>query len=165
MQTVPQQDYKVLMTRSPVAKANGGQRWRATLLGFPTIVEEAFSRDQAIKQIEARLADMLAHAEIITLHGPALPMEMNGNSDELAALGWDDYGLFKDDPDALQLFDEVERERNNHLVGAAPEYIASSYCGGRATAWPFGSCAESRTDTNYPYPRTVQANASVVEQI
>jgi len=119
MQTVPQQEYKVLMTRSPMAKANGGQRWRATLLGFPDIVEEAFTRDQALKQIEARLADMLAHAEIITLHGPALPVEMNGNSDELAALGWDDYGLFKHDADALQLFDEIEQERDRTLVDSA----------------------------------------------
>lgn len=31
--------------------------------------------------------------------------------------GWDDHGLFKDDPEALQLFDEIEEERNRHLVG------------------------------------------------
>jgi hypothetical protein len=118
MQTIPQQEYKVLMTYSPAAKTKGGQRWRATLLGFPDIVEEAFSRDQAIKQIEARLADMLAHAEIVTLHGPALPAA-NGLKDDLAAQGWDDHGLFKDDPTALQLFDEIEQERNNYSVGEA----------------------------------------------
>lgn len=113
MQTIAQQEYKVLMTYAPTTKAKGEQRWRATLLGFSDIVEEALTRDQALKQIEARLADMLAHAEIITLHGPALPVEVNGSSDELVALDWDDHGLFKDDPDALQLFDEVERERDN----------------------------------------------------
>lgn len=119
MQTVAQQEYKILMTHSPTAKTKGEQRWRATLLGFPNIVEEAFSRDQALKQIEARLADMLTHAEIITLHGPALPVEANSSHDELAVQGWDDHGLFKDEPDALQLFDEIERDRDNHLVGVA----------------------------------------------
>ncbi len=119
MQTVAQQEYKVLMTYSSTAKAKGEQRWQATLLGFPNIVEEAFSRDQALKQIEARLADMLIHAEIITLQGPALPVEANGSHDELAAQGWDDHGLFKEDPDALQLFDEIERDRDEHLIGDA----------------------------------------------
>lgn len=119
MQTITQQEYKVLMTYSPTAKAKGEDRWRATLLGFPNIVEEALTRDQALRQIEARLADMLSHAEIITLHGPALPVEADDNYDELTALGWGDHGLFKDDPDALQLFDEIERDRDNHLVGGA----------------------------------------------
>ena len=118
MQTGTQQEYKVLMTHSAVM-AKGGHRWRATLLGFPDIVEEAFSRDQVIKQIEARLAEMLAHAEIITLHGPALPVDVNKHDDELTAQGWDDYGLFKDDPDALQLFDEIERNRDKYSAGGA----------------------------------------------
>lgn len=119
MQTITQQEYKVLMTYSPTTKAKGQDRWRATLLGFPNIVEEAFSRDQALKQIEARLADMLTHAEIITLHGPALPIEANDSHDELAAQGWDDHGLFKDDSDALQLFAEIARDRNEYLIGDA----------------------------------------------
>lgn len=119
MQTGTQQEYKVLMTHMPVAQAKGRQRWRATLLGFPDIVEEAFSRDQAIKQIEARLVDMLNHAEIITLHGPALPVEAHDSSDELTAQGWDDHGLFKDDLDALHLFDEIESDRDNSSVGGA----------------------------------------------
>lgn len=119
MQTALQQEYKVLMTHSPATRTKGGKRWRATLLGFPDIVEEAFSRDQAIKQIEARLADMLTHAEVITLHGPALPTAANGLSDELTAQGWDDHGLFKDDSAALELFEEIEKERNQHIVGGA----------------------------------------------
>lgn len=119
MQTVTQQEYKVLMTHLPVTKAKDRQRWRATLLGFPDIVEEAFSRDQAIKQIEARLVDMLSHAEIITLHGPALPTETKGATDELTTQGWDDHGLFKAAPDALRLFDEIEQDRDNNSVGDA----------------------------------------------
>jgi hypothetical protein len=117
MQTVSEHEYRVLMTHSPAAKTKGGQRWRATLLGFPFIVEEAFSRDQAIAQIKAHIADMLTHAEIITLHAPAFPIEVNGISNELTAQGWDDHGLFKDDVAALQIFDEIEHERDSYPIG------------------------------------------------
>jgi len=43
---------------------------------------------------------------------------MNGTDDDLAAQGWDDHGLFKDDPEALKLFDEIEEERDRNLVGS-----------------------------------------------
>lgn len=119
MQTAIQQEYKVLMMRSPTAKVKGGHHWRATLLGFPNIVEEAFSRDEAIKQIEARLADLLTDAEIITVHALTQTIAANDSTDELATQGWDDYGIFKDDPAALQIFEEIEQERARNLVGGA----------------------------------------------
>jgi hypothetical protein len=37
--------------------------------------------------------------------------------DELLAQGWDDHGLFKNDPEALKLFDEIEEKRDRLLVG------------------------------------------------
>ena len=43
--------------------------------------------------------------------------EIVEEADALVAQGWDDHGLFKDDPEALQLFDEIEEERDRHLVG------------------------------------------------
>lgn len=119
MRSATEHEYKVLMLPPLAAIAKGSPRWRAMLLDFPSIVEEAASRDQVIKQIKARLADMLAHAEIITLHTPAFPEAANGAPDELTAQGWDDHGLFKDDADALQIFGEIERTRDSHLVGGA----------------------------------------------
>lgn len=41
-----------------------------------------------------------------------------GETDVLRAQGWDDHGLFKDDPKALLLFDEIEEGRDRHLVGS-----------------------------------------------
>jgi hypothetical protein len=61
---------------------------------------------------------MLTHLEIITLHAPAFPLDLNGTSDELTAQGWDDHGLFKDDLAALKIFDEIEQERDNLFVGS-----------------------------------------------
>lgn len=54
----------------------------------------------------------------ILLTSPAEAAEsvsLNG-SDELAALGYRNYGIFADDPEALKLFDEIEEARNQHLV-------------------------------------------------
>ncbi|MCI0388567.1 MAG: hypothetical protein MOB07_07350 [Acidobacteria bacterium] len=42
----------------------------------------------------------------------------NGTEADLAIQGWDDHGLFKDAPEALKLFDEIEEERDRHLVGS-----------------------------------------------
>lgn len=39
------------------------------------------------------------------------------DEDAIRAQDWDDYGLFKDYPEALKLFDEIEEERDRHLVG------------------------------------------------
>jgi hypothetical protein len=116
MSNATEHEYKVLMTHLPAAKSKGRQRWQATLLDFPNIVEEAFSRDQAINQIKTRLADMLIHAEIITLHAPALAIETNGMNNELTAQGWGDHGLFKDDADALKIFEEIEHARDSHSI-------------------------------------------------
>ncbi len=117
MQSVTEQTYQVLITHTPSVKIENGPRWQATLLAFPSISEEGVSRDQVLAQIKRRIADMVAHAEIVTLQAPAVAVTKNGTDDALAAQGWGDHGLFKNDPDALQLFDDIEQERNCNLVG------------------------------------------------
>ncbi|MCB0062129.1 MAG: hypothetical protein KDE19_08445, partial [Caldilineaceae bacterium] len=54
--------------------------------------------------------------EIITVQAPAISVTANGTDDELTAQGWGDHGFFKDDPDALQIFDEIEQERDRNFV-------------------------------------------------
>jgi len=114
-------EFRVLVTEAPVREPNGQPgRWRATALGFPDVAEEGASREQVIQQIRDRIVEILRHSEIVTLTVPALPspvatMEME--DDELLARGWDDHGLFKNDPEALKLFDEIEEERGRHLAG------------------------------------------------
>lgn len=114
MNIAANEEYKVLVTHSPSSKPNGQQwHWRATVLGFPDLVEEAGSREQVLQQIQSRIGELLRQAEIVTVTAPA-PTE---ETDVLRAQGWDDHGLFKNDPEALQLFDEIEEERDRHLVG------------------------------------------------
>ena len=111
-------EYKVLLTYCPPAEPEGQQEgWRATILGFPYIVEEASSREQALNQLKARLEAITRHSEVVTLTAPVLPLPENGTEDELAAQGWNDHGLFREDREVVQLFDEIEEERNRHVVG------------------------------------------------
>lgn len=106
----------MLITHLPVSEPNS-LPWRATVLGFPHIVEEAVSREQVIEQIQARLAETLRRSEIVTLIVPTVsPSAAAEKDDALMAQGWDDHGLFKDDPEALKLFDEIEEERDRHLA-------------------------------------------------
>ncbi|GEM_PF-1083551 len=113
-------EYKVLLTRQPPATPEAGQQqcWRATVLGFPYLTAEACSREQALDQIRAGLEELLRHAEIVTVTAPSLPLALNGD-DQLVAMGWHDYGIFANDPEALKLFDEIEEERNKHLIAPA----------------------------------------------
>jgi hypothetical protein len=117
MSNLANQEYKVLVTHCPVAETETSQPacWRATVLGFPYLVAEACSREQALDRIKAGLEEILRYSEIVTVTAPALPSGLNGDG-QLAAMGWDDYGFFANDPEALKLFDEIEEERNRHLI-------------------------------------------------
>jgi hypothetical protein len=58
--------------------------------------------------------DLHAHNSLIAL---ALPLAQESSEEALVTQGWDDHGLFRNDPEALQLFDAIEEERNRHQVG------------------------------------------------
>src|SRR5713101_7030920 len=109
MRIAATREYKVLLIPQPLTAPDGSQQWRwwATVLGFPYIVEEACSREQVIDQLKARIDEITRHAEIVTLTAPALPLGPDGTEQDLATQGWDDHGLFRDDPEALQLFDAI----------------------------------------------------------
>ena len=113
-------EFRVLVTQASVREPDGkSARWRATALGFPDIIEEGASREQVIRKIQARIVEILRHSEIVTLTVPQIsPVATTEEEGALLAQGWDDHGLFKNDPEALKLFDEIEGERDRHLVGS-----------------------------------------------
>ena len=117
MSATQTKEYKVLLTQSSPPTPEGAQEaWRATILGFPYLVEEASSRAQVLNQLKVRLDEITRHSEIVTLTAPALSLPENGTEDELAAQGWDDHGLFKGDQEALHLFMAIEDERSRHII-------------------------------------------------
>lgn len=44
------------------------------------------------------------------------PFDQAKIEDPLIAKGFRHYGIFADDPEALKLFDEIEEERNKHII-------------------------------------------------
>ena len=112
-------EYSVLLTPPLVNGSNGHSGyWQATVMGFPNIAEQAFSREQVLRQVQDRLAEIMRHSEIVSLTVPASPTTViTEEEDKLRAMGWIHHGIFKDDPEALKLFDEIEEERNRHWVG------------------------------------------------
>jgi hypothetical protein len=119
MHITTNKEYKVLLIHQPLHAPAGGQQWqwRAMVLDFPSIVEEAFSREEVLNQIKVRIDEITRNAEVVILVAPALPLAQESPEEDLAAQGWDDHGLFRNDPEALQLFDAIEEERNRHPVG------------------------------------------------
>ena len=108
--------YQILLSRQSATTESAPHCWRATVLGLPELKSEACSRAEALEQIRQRLTEFLNQIEIVTINVPST--SLNGTS-QLAAMGWDDYGFFADDPEALKLFDEIEEARNQHLVEPA----------------------------------------------
>jgi len=117
MHITTNKEYKVLLTHQPLHTQADGQQWRAMVLEFPSIVEEALSREEVLKQIKIRIDEMTRNAEVVILTAPALPLAQESPEETLAAQGWDDHGLFRNDPEALQLFDAIEEGRDRHQVG------------------------------------------------
>ncbi len=122
-------DYRVQIVHYPT---QAGEQWRAVALSLPAVVAEGTSREDVLAEIKSQLADIDSMSEIVTIPVASLSgaanrngdySEQNGNRVEMSLLeraranGWADYGLFADDPGALELFDEIERERDKHLVG------------------------------------------------
>src|SRR5262249_53982964 len=108
---------KVPLTHQPQHAQAEGQQWRAMVLEFPSIVEEACSREEVLNQIRIRIDEITRDAEVVIFTTPALPLAEERPEGALAATGWDDHGLLKNDPEALRLFDAIEEERNHHHVG------------------------------------------------
>ena len=117
MHITTNKEYKVLLIHQPLHTQADGQQWRAVVLEFPSIVAEALSREEVLNQIRIRIDEITRNAEVVILTAPALPLVQESPEKDLAAQGWDDHGLFRNDPEALQLFDAIEEDRNRHQVG------------------------------------------------
>lgn len=111
-------DYRVQIFRSTT---DGVARWKAYVVTIPAITAEGESREAVLESIRQQLAEAVATSEIVEVPGPFPEAVVYGDGSELdlrlRALGWKHYGLFANDPGALELFDEIERQRDQHTIG------------------------------------------------
>lgn len=64
----------LLLTHQPLHTPAGGRQWRAMVLDFSSIVEEAFSREEVLNQIKVKIDEITRNAEVVILTAPALPL-------------------------------------------------------------------------------------------
>lgn len=93
------------------------KRWRASVPVLPDCEVEAGSRDEALAKIQERIRAVVERVEVLRVE-VAVRLKVNG-SDSVSETPWEWFGVFQDDPSWGSLFDEIERERDQRLVGVA----------------------------------------------
>ncbi len=118
MNTSLTMEYRVQVFRSAL---DGVERWKAFVVTIPAISAEAESREAVLEEIKQQLADAVVTSEIVTVPGPVPEKVVEGDGSELdlrlRKMGYRHYGIFADDPGALELFDEIERQRDQQTIG------------------------------------------------
>ncbi len=106
-------------------KADHAMKWKAQAIAFPQFTAEGASREAVLDEIKEQLATLEAESEIVSIpvqQRQETPLETAPPLDEelaakLRSMGYEYFGAFADDPGALELFDEIERERDRRLIG------------------------------------------------
>lgn len=105
-------EYTVVITKEPDTP------WRAFVPALLNCKAEAETRDEVVERIKERVAQ--CHLEVLRIEVPdsEKSQKSNGSSDEKSRGSILDFaGIFRDDPTWGALFDEIERQRDQHLVG------------------------------------------------
>lgn len=103
-------EYTVIITRQP------GMRWRATVPALPDCVAEAPTRDEVLEHIREQIKQVMLYSEVVRLQVPVVPEITETPSAETIQTPWHWFGFFQDDPTWADLFDEIERQRNEHVI-------------------------------------------------
>jgi predicted RNase H-like HicB family nuclease len=97
-------------------------KWKAQVIAFPQFTAEGNSREAVLEEIKEQLET--AEGEIVSIRvkssrevileaAPPIDEELDA---KLKAMGYKYYGIFADDPGALEIFDEIERQRDQRLI-------------------------------------------------
>ena len=103
-------EYTVILTRQP------GAPWRAAVPILPDCAVEAPTREQALEKIRERITVVTSHSEVLRLRVPAAPKTTGEQLSEASQTPWQWFGAFQNDPTWGLLFDEIERQRDAHLM-------------------------------------------------
>lgn len=111
-------DYRVQIFR---ITTDGVTRWKAYVVTIPALVAEGESREEVLENIRQQIAEAVATSEIVKVAGPYPESVVYGDGSELDLLlqkkGLRHYGIFADDPGALEMFDEIEQQRDQNTIG------------------------------------------------
>ena len=104
---------------------NGTEKWQAFVEALPQIRAEGESCEAVLHEIGQKLSSSLANGITSPEDASTLPSDQeNLSSDELVKLeaearakGHKYYGIFAGDPGAMEVFEEIERSRDEHTIG------------------------------------------------
>jgi hypothetical protein len=117
MNTVQITEYAVRLSHRAI---NGTEIWEASVEALPEITAEGPTCEAALKEIGQKLQSSLANGESVATQ-PAeeelTPQELAELEAQVEAMGHKYYGIFADDPGAMEVFDEIERLRDQHTIG------------------------------------------------
>jgi hypothetical protein len=88
---------------------------------LPEITAEGPTCEAALKEIGKKLQSSLTNGESAAAPRSAgknlTPQELARLEAQVEAMGHKYYGIFADDPGAMEVFDEIERLRDQHTIG------------------------------------------------
>jgi hypothetical protein len=118
MNTAQITEYEVRLSHRAL---NGTEIWEAFVEELPEITAEGPTCEAALKEIGQKLQSSLANGESAAAH-QSVEEEMTSQElveleAQVEAMGHKYYGIFADDPGAMEVFDEIERLRDQHTVG------------------------------------------------
>jgi len=119
MNTAQITEYAVRLSHRAV---NGTEIWEAFVEALPEITAEGPTCEAALKEIGQKLQSSLANGESTAVPKSAeeemSPRELAELEAQVEAMGHKYYGIFADDPGAMEVFDEIERLRDQHTIGS-----------------------------------------------
>jgi len=97
---------------------NGTEIWEASVETLPEITAEGLTSEEALKEIGQKLQSSLTNGESAatpqSVEEEMTPRELAELEAQVEAMGHKYYGIFADDPGAMEVFDEIERLRDQH---------------------------------------------------
>lgn len=96
------------MKYSVILIKKSGSDIRATVPGLPNCSVRAETRDEALKEIQHKVDQMMHQIEIVEIDVPAqtIPNKVTETTP------WEFFGTFRNDPAWGELFDEIEDRRS-----------------------------------------------------
>jgi len=120
MNTTQTTEYAVHLVQRAI---NGAERWQAFVEAFPQITAEGETCEAVLREIGEKLRLSLANGESTPAAAPGSgqeelsPQKLAELEAQAQARGHKYYGIFADDPGAMEVFDEIERQREEHTIG------------------------------------------------
>ena len=97
------------------------ERWQAFIESWPQITVEGETCAAVLEELGRKLHAQIRNGESAPPASTADPLsqpELTRLEEQAQALGHKLYGVFANDPGALAVFDEIERRRDQHTIGA-----------------------------------------------